>query len=646
METVRYLIEERGADAHIANKSGTSALILACGNVDADPQVVRYLLERCGIDANRRIVSQTSKWKLLRSVARLALRSKLSRSKLMKRIAESGGLTALHYAARRGDVEIVEILMEYGADPTLKNDLGRDVMSYCEAFPGIRVAIQRVQRNGVVRIEPSSLATQNSGARRLVHLERTHSTVVEVKYGMYLLSLAKFQKLFGEKTSRTRNINLCHQDLLRRKELIRFEDLPMSAFTIFVSHEWLSREHPDPHGIQVRTLCSLLRNLRDGTIEKVCMDTIHRLTYKENFTTKTREWKHILSNAYLWFDFWSQPQPSFEIEETPSRRQAEVELSRALESIPAYVERCDIMFVLTPMSQHKQRICATTRRREFNSYRTWRKRGFCVLEFFSSFLSRYRYFPVLLCESEETLRWISPVEAQKLSIGMSTFSCCEINHSNGRRCDKFACENIMDLLVNRMSQHMFDHVDSTLGRGFYCSKTWWLRHLPSDLREDSSSLSEFKTRLRWKSSNTYWDKNNVTILMLATMSCNVLVVKEIVTLLENEDIETRSSVLETRIRRKGYVMLGIPGGCTALFAAMAWGNTEIISLLLSVGADYKALDHNAADSVMYAAYYGRAKNIKYWMKRFPEWDLNRCNKVTGANALLVAMSQGIIVFHF
>jgi palmitoyltransferase len=47
----------------------------------------------------------------------------------MRRVAESGGLTALHYAARRGDMEIVELLLEHGAKPSIKNDMGRDVLS-------------------------------------------------------------------------------------------------------------------------------------------------------------------------------------------------------------------------------------------------------------------------------------------------------------------------------------------------------------------------------------------------------------------------------------------------------------------------------------------------------------------------------------
>lgn len=121
-------IRDKKASVEIKNKSGTSALILACGNEDCDPQVVRCLLE-CGVDVNRQITSDTTKWRFVRGVSKLAVRFKMTRSKLMRRVAESGGLTALHYAARRGDMEIVELLLKHDAKPSIKNDLGRDVLS-------------------------------------------------------------------------------------------------------------------------------------------------------------------------------------------------------------------------------------------------------------------------------------------------------------------------------------------------------------------------------------------------------------------------------------------------------------------------------------------------------------------------------------
>ena len=129
LDTVRYLIEELNADVNIQNKSGSSALILACGNEDCDPKVVRYLVEEAGVDLNRQINSKTTMWKLMRATARFAVNSKMTRSKFLRRVAESSGLTALHYAARRGDMEIVELLLEHGAKPSIRNDLGRDVLS-------------------------------------------------------------------------------------------------------------------------------------------------------------------------------------------------------------------------------------------------------------------------------------------------------------------------------------------------------------------------------------------------------------------------------------------------------------------------------------------------------------------------------------
>ena len=64
-------IRDKKANLQIENKSGASALILACGNEDCDPQVVRYLLE-CDVDVNRQISSKSTKWKIIKIASRLA----------------------------------------------------------------------------------------------------------------------------------------------------------------------------------------------------------------------------------------------------------------------------------------------------------------------------------------------------------------------------------------------------------------------------------------------------------------------------------------------------------------------------------------------------------------------------------------------
>ena len=117
------------ADVLSVTKSGQSVLVQACSNEDADPKVIRYLLQSTDIKVNQQNISKSTKWNMLLGAAKLAVRLKINKSKLIRRIAESGGLTALHYAARRGDMEIVELLLEHGAKPSIKNDMGRDVLS-------------------------------------------------------------------------------------------------------------------------------------------------------------------------------------------------------------------------------------------------------------------------------------------------------------------------------------------------------------------------------------------------------------------------------------------------------------------------------------------------------------------------------------
>ena len=63
-------------------------------------------------------------------------------------------------------------------------------------------------------------------------------------------------------------------------------------------------------------------------------------------------------------------------------------------------------------------------------------------------------------------------------------------------------------------------------------------------------------------------------------------------------------------------------------------------MLLSAGANPNVEDRNGVDPLMYACYYGRNSNIKFWLKRFKEWDIHRGNHATGANALTLALSQG------
>ena len=115
--------------------------------------VVKEILSRMDRSSvNYRMRSQSTKWKVLRGCAKLAVRCRLVKSVLSHRLAHGAGLTALHYAARRGDVEIVKILLENGADPYVENDLSMNAFEICEKFgpfPSVRKVLWNHARSSV-----------------------------------------------------------------------------------------------------------------------------------------------------------------------------------------------------------------------------------------------------------------------------------------------------------------------------------------------------------------------------------------------------------------------------------------------------------------------------------------------------------------
>ena len=67
---------------------------------------------------------------------------------------------------------------------------------------------------------------------------------------------------------------------------------------------------------------------------------------------------------------------------------------------------------------------------------------------------------------------------------------------------------------------------------------------------------------------------------------------------------------------------------------------NVVSLLLEHGADPYECDVAGNDALMFASIFGRTDNVKFWLDRFPDWDLERKNKVVGGVALGHAVYMG------
>jgi hypothetical protein len=132
-----------GARLDYRTFSGSTVLVNAVDNEDSDPDVVRLVLEKLKSSSDSKMFtslvnyqkkSTTFKWKSIYFIAKTLYRTGVVKSGLMAYLMIHSGATPLNLAFIRGDVEIVKILLEAGANPYVENDLGIDAFEICRQF--------------------------------------------------------------------------------------------------------------------------------------------------------------------------------------------------------------------------------------------------------------------------------------------------------------------------------------------------------------------------------------------------------------------------------------------------------------------------------------------------------------------------------
>jgi hypothetical protein len=392
-------------------------------------------------------------------------------------------------------------------------------------------------------------------------------------------------------------------------------------------------------------------------VYKTETDPFHVLVYKNNTVTSRSEWKELLTNAYIWYDWFSQPQPSRGNSKDEIERLSK-NLTLALDSTSAYVERADTLMILAPSSVHADIIKPRTGKKAYTCYRTWRRRGFCVLEFFCANLSRRSTHPVLLVRSElDAPVWISPVESIKLAVGESEFTCCETNHLGPRGNSRMKCSRpnvkiVLSKLIDAKADHLFTTKHVVYGRVTRVLKHWWLRGIDNKgwmapfLSSSQETLKhDMETWLQWdeKKDQSFFDREGVSLLAYAVCSSHFKAVMYLVKKI-NEDfkdnLKERQRHIESRISKDGFLHVGIPGSCTALTGAMAFSTPMMVKLLLDNGADPHATDVIGNNSLMQACILNRIDNVNYWLEKFPDWKLKTRNNTFGGVALTLAIYAG------
>eukprot|EP00435_Cladocopium_sp_Y103_P002024 s1300_g1.t1 len=149
------------------------------------------------------------------------------------------------------------------------------------------------------------------------------------RFPMYVMKVSDFLEMEGPPEP---------HDILVEKNVLHIREPGM--FVLFVSHQWLGSEHPDPTGQQLSVLRCALRRMLSG-----------RLSVEEDLTSMTPDARlahgsikkispeqvQQIGNGYLFLDWFAIPQITARkhgVNEEETRSDA----ARAVQSIPAYVE--------------------------------------------------------------------------------------------------------------------------------------------------------------------------------------------------------------------------------------------------------------------------------------------------------------------
>lgn len=179
-------------------------------------------------------------------------------------------------------------------------------------------------------------------------------------FPMYVVKVSDFLKMDGAPEP---------HHVLQEKGLLH--EWQPEMFVIFISHQWLGTKFPDPSGHQLAQLRVALRRLMDKSLKVEAdltrMDLGEAISYGQ------------VADGYLFLDWFAIPQITARtdgVNEDATRSDAAL----AVQSIPAYVEACDLFVALVPELVHSDTGLPC-------NYKTWLSRGWCRAELWCRLLS-------------------------------------------------------------------------------------------------------------------------------------------------------------------------------------------------------------------------------------------------------------------
>jgi len=201
---------------------------------------------------------------------------------------------------------------------------------------------------------PQPRAEAKAEAPRLMSYPLLHDTSVPEQYPMHLMAVTTFLDLAKLQP---------HQEL-KAQGLLTVRTAEHEGRILFISHQWLAWDHPDPDSIQVGALQGLLHRLIAGSAGEVETDWVTQLVLGDMTRLTAAELMTALPHAFIWMDYISMPQGSVRGTVCPINGLA------AINSIPAYAEHATLILVLVPPTFHANATEASGTRVVCN-YQSW-----------------------------------------------------------------------------------------------------------------------------------------------------------------------------------------------------------------------------------------------------------------------------------
>ena len=257
-------------------------------------------------------------------------------------------------------------------------------------------------------------------------LQQEKAPDLSMKFPMYVVSLQNVLKMTEVR---------CHQQLLENGILTTKGD---SGKAMFLSHQWVSQQHPDPDGKQLKVFQDAMKNLLDvSTVPNYSAWAEIMSVYLGRPRFATSDLSE--TSLFVWYDYFSIPQYTVTAQSRSVSTNLYEDQRNGILSISAYIHRCEFLVVLCPLMKH------ATLPADVN-YHSWAERGWCRLEAMARELS-VKNGSVLVIEGPKQVMLSSTWQSTFLAPGEGKFTVPDDREVVGKVLTDMLHKKLHDFLV-------------------------------------------------------------------------------------------------------------------------------------------------------------------------------------------------------